>query len=224
MMAWWNWLSKGDGSSAPPGRDRWVVVDVETSGLDPEEAHLLAIAAVAIDVDWQAKKLSILPGDSFEVDIRPPQLVRDKENILVHGIGQRRQMDGQELPQAIASFAQYIGPAKLLAFHAWFDKALIGRHVRMAALPGMDKGLVNPWVDIERLCVATYPDVKAHSLDEWMDQFDISCAARHEAAADTYAECEVLQCIWPRIAKQASGWADILRLEKEGRWLSKNSH
>ena len=223
MIGLVDWFSKRSSAQAAPTQDRWVVVDVETSGLDPDEAHLLAIAAVAIHVDWRTKKLSIVPGDSFEVDIRPPQLVRDKENILVHGIGQRRQMDGQELPQAIAGFLRYIGPAKLLAFHAWFDKALIGRHVRMAALPDMEKGLRNPWVDIERLCVATYPDVKAHSLDEWMDQFDISCAARHEAAADTYAECEVLQRIWPRIARQASGWPDILRLEKEGRWLSQNS-
>lgn len=222
-MGFLDWLAKRGTADAPLERDRWVVVDVETSGLDPDEAQLLAIAAVAIEVDWRAKKLRIVPGDSFEVDIRPPTLVRDKENILVHGIGQRRQMDGRELSEAISSFLDFIGSAKLLAFHAWFDKALIGRHVILAGLEGREKGLPNPWVDIERLCVATYPQIKAHSLDEWMDQFEISCPARHEAAADTYAECEVLQRIWPRIAKRAQAWPDILRLEKEGRWLSQNS-
>lgn len=206
-----------------PERERWVVIDVETSGLDPNVAQLLAIAAVAVQVDWRTGILRICPGDSFEVDIRPEQVVQDKENILVHGIGQRRQLNALPLKDALPPFLDYIGSDKLLAFHAWFDKALIGRHVRMAQLAGFEQGLPNPWIDIEKLCVATFPKVQAHSLDEWMDEFGIECAARHEAAADTFAECEVLQRIWPRIAAHAKGWGDVLRLEKEGRWLTKNS-
>lgn len=222
-MSLLDWFSRSSPSSDQLKHDRWVVVDVETSGLDPDEAQLLAIAAVAVQVDWTTRKLSIVPGDSFEVDIRPSEVVKDKGNILVHGIGQNRQLQGESLSDALSSFITYIGQAKLLAFHAWFDKALIGRHIQLAMLPDLEKGLPNPWVDIERLCVASHPQIKAHSLDEWMDEFGIECAARHEAAADTFAECEVLQRIWPRIAAQAKGWGDILRLEKEGRWLTKNS-
>jgi len=221
-MALFDWLSRRTCPSPNLTHDRWVVVDVETSGLDPDEAQLLAIAAVAVRVDWIKRTLTIAPGDSFEVDIRPFEVVKDKDNILVHGIGQNRQRQGEDLQQALTSFVNYIADAKLLAFHAWFDKALIGRHMRIAKLPNMEKGLPNPWVDIERLCVATYPQVKAHSLDEWMHEFGIECAARHEAAADTFAECEVLQRIWPRIAQQSTAWPDILRLEKEGHWLTRN--
>jgi DNA polymerase III subunit epsilon len=222
-MSLLDWLSRRSFAADALTHDRWVVVDVETSGLDADTAQLLAIAAVAVQVDWSTRKLSIVPGDSFEVDIRPFEVVKDKGNILVHGIGQSRQMQGEDLEHALASFLTYIGSSKLLAFHAWFDKALIDRHVHLAQLPGRPKVLPHVWVDIERLCVATYPQIKAHSLDEWMDEFDIECAARHEAAADTFAECEVLQRIWPRIAAQSRSWSDILRLEKEGRWLSKNS-
>lgn len=222
-MSLLDWLSKRPSPGADLQQDRWVVIDVETSGLDPHQAQLLAIAAVAVQVDWTTQQLRIVPADSFEVDIRPLELVKDKENILVHGIGQHRQMQGVDLLEAMTRFLAFIGDAKLLAFHAWFDKALIGRHALLAQIPGLEKGLANPWVDIERLCVATHPQIKAHSLDEWMDHFSITCTARHEAAADTFAECEVLQSIWPRITQQAKSWTDILRLEKEGRWLSKNS-
>ncbi len=223
MMSVFDWFSRRSPSAIQLTHERWVVVDVETSGLDPHTAQLLAIAAVAVQVDWTTLKLSIVPGDSFEVDIKPETVVKDKGNILVHGIGQNRQLRGDSLNDALNGFIGYIGDAKLLAFHAWFDKALIGRHVQMAMLPGLANGLPNPWVDIEKLCVASHPQVKAHSLDEWMDEFGITCAARHEAAADTFAECEVLQRIWPRIVAQSTGWADILRLEKEGRWLTRNS-
>lgn len=222
-MSLFDWLTRRSPSTPQLTHERWVVVDVETSGLDPHAAQLLAIAAVAVQVDWTTRKLSIVPGDSFEVDIRPETVVKDKGNILVHGIGQNRQLQGESLKDALNDFVGYIGDARLMAFHAWFDKALIGRHVQMAMLPGMAKGLPNTWVDIEKLCVAVHTQIKAHSLDEWMDEFGITCAARHEAAADTFAECEVLQRIWPRIAAQSTGWADILRLEKEGRWLARNS-
>ena len=43
------------------------MIDVETSGLDVDADALLAIAAVAMRVDWEAERLSIRLADSFEV-------------------------------------------------------------------------------------------------------------------------------------------------------------
>ena len=47
---------------APP---RWVVLDVESSGLDPARDRLLAIAAVAVEV--APGRPHIACADSFEV-------------------------------------------------------------------------------------------------------------------------------------------------------------
>ncbi|MEY3519941.1 MAG: hypothetical protein RLZZ177_656, partial [Pseudomonadota bacterium] len=38
---------------------RWIMLDVETSGLDMSKDRLLAIAAIAMQVDWQARTLSV---------------------------------------------------------------------------------------------------------------------------------------------------------------------
>ena len=194
---------------------RWVVLDVETSGLDPQEAQLLAVAAVAVQVDWQAKRLVILPGDSVEIDIRPTEFVSDKNNILIHGIGQQRQQLGTPLRDALPPLMQFIGNAPMLAFHAWFDKAMLARHFASIGFPK----LPNPWIDIEKLCIALHPKSTAESLDDWLDMFDITCAARHEAAADTYAECELLQRIWPALAKDAKNWKELKAIEAYGRRL-----
>jgi DNA polymerase III subunit epsilon len=194
---------------------RWVVLDVETSGLEPQEAQLLAVAAVAVQVDWQAKRLVLLPGDSLEIDIRPADIVSDKSNILIHGIGQQRQRQGVSLRDALPPFLQFIGSSPLLAFHAWFDKTMIARHL---ALAGLEK-LPNPWIDIEKLCIALHPKSSAESLDDWLTLYDIPCTARHEAAADTYAECELLQRIWPALAKDAKNWKELKALEAYGRSL-----
>jgi DNA polymerase III subunit epsilon len=199
----------------PPaqGIQRWVVLDVETSGLEAQEAQLLAVAAVAVQVDWPARRLVICPGDSLEIDIQPAQLVSDKSNILIHGIGQQRQQRGIALQQALPQVVKFIADSPLLAFHAWFDKIMMARHLAIAGLPALQ----SPWIDIEKLCLALYPKSSAESLDDWLGMFDITCAARHEAAADTFAECELLQRIWPALAKDARNWKELKAIEAFGR-------
>lgn len=195
---------------------RWVMLDVETSGLDAARDQLLAIAAIAMEVDWVKRTLKVLPGDSFEVVLRQQQ-ASTRDNILLHGIGAQRQRDGVEPGAAMQAFAAFIGHSPLLAFHAAFDQALIGRWARAhlgAVLP-------NPWVDIEQLCAVTWQDVRARSLDQWMAHFGINCAVRHQAAADTLAECELLQRIWPRVVPQASSWRDVEKLAAQQRWIAR---
>ena len=211
MTRWWAWRR----DAVEPDDSRWVVLDVETSGLDPERDQLLAIAAIALRVDWSQQRLAMAPGDSFEVVLRQQAVVSTRDNILLHGIGAQRQREGMAPETALAAFAQFACASPLLAFHAAFDQALIGRFARAhlgAALP-------NPWVDIEQLCAVTHEQVRARSLDEWLAHFSITCAARHQAAADTQAECELLQRIWPAVARQCRHWRDVQRLAARQRWI-----
>lgn len=213
MSGWWSsWFGGRRGASVGPVR--WVVLDVETSGLDARRDRLLAIAALAVYVDWTQQRLALRLGDSFEVVLRQ-QEVSSRDNILLHGIGVKSQLGGVDPVQALQAFEAYVADAPLLAFHSAFDEALIGRHMQLH----LGRGLANSWLDIEDLCAVTHPQAKARSLDEWMDQFGIACAQRHQAAADTLAECELLQRIWPRVAAECRGWADVMRLARRRRWL-----
>ncbi len=220
-MSWLHKLWQRLCTPAPQAEpvQRWVAIDVESSGLDTDTDQLLAIACIALRVDWPTGKLVITPGDSLELVIRPATLVADKDNILIHGIGQKRQSSGLPGPEAMALFTQFIGSAPLLAFHSWFDQRMLDRHLRQYT----GQGLPNPWVDIEKLCVVTHQKVQAHSLDEWMAHFGITCTARHQAAADTWAECEVLQRIWPAVAQQCKSWRDVQNLARQERWLRASS-
>lgn len=213
------WLNRLQGRFAPSTQvdeARWVMLDVETSGLDIRRDRLLAIAAIALRVDWSARKLSVDLGDSFEVVLRQNE-TSTKDNILLHGIGAQKQRDGQDPVIALRAFAEYAGKAPLLAFHAAFDQAMIGRYARQHL--GAD--LPNPWLDIDHLCAVTYEKVRARALDDWMNHFGITCAVRHQAAADTLAECELLQRIWPKVATQCASWRDVQRLAAQHRWLAR---
>lgn len=205
-LAWWRRPAVDEA--------RWLMVDVETSGLDAARDRLLAIAAIALRVDWSTRRLAVMVGDSFEVVVRQDE-PSTRDNILLHGIGVQRQREGVPAGEALRAFASFAGRSPLLAFHAAFDEMLIGRHIRAA----LGVKLRNRWLDIEQLCGVTHPHLRARSLDEWMAQFGIVCAARHQAAADTLAECELLQRIWPRVAAECSNWRDVQRLASRHRWI-----
>jgi DNA polymerase-3 subunit epsilon len=213
-MPWIERLKHTITGRATPDPTRWIMLDVETSGLDVRSDRLLAIAAIAMQVDWYKGTLEVKLGDSFEVVLRQDE-VSNKENILLHGIGAQQQREGLDPALAMQSFADYVGNAPLLAFHAAFDQGMISRYSRRY----LGRTLPNPWVDIDHLCAVTCEDVDAHALDDWMTHFGIHCAVRHQAAADTLAECELLQFIWPKVRAQCTNWSSVERLARQHRWL-----
>ena len=81
------WLKSLLGRKPIMNPHRWVVLDVETSGLDPRRDRLLAIAAVCISVESDAsgldhQKLTIDVSDSFEAVLKQ-DMASDKDNILL---------------------------------------------------------------------------------------------------------------------------------------------
>jgi DNA polymerase III subunit epsilon len=210
MRSWW----VGRETPREGGGERWVVVDVETSGLDAHRDRLLAIAALGLQTDPVRRRIDIVPGDSFEVVLRQ-EAVSGHDNILLHGIGAQRQRDGVEPARALQAFADFAGPSPLLAFHSAFDQTLIERYTGQ----WLGRRLGNAWLDIADLCAVTHLDVRARSLDEWMAHFGLHCVARHQASADTLVTAELLLRIWPRIAPQGMRWRDLERLAGHRRWL-----
>ena len=213
-MSWIDRLKNAVAAAPAVNQTRWIMLDVETSGLDMHKDRLLAIAAIAMQVDWQTGSLGVDLGDSFEVVLQQCE-ISNKDNILLHGIGAQRQRDGLDPTLAMQSFASFVGNAPLLAFHAAFDQRMINRYAHQY----LGLKIPNPWVDVDHLCAVTYEGVRARALDDWMAYFGIHCAARHQAAADTLAECELLQRIWPKVAAHCQSWRDVQRLAAQHRWL-----
>ncbi|MFS8087178.1 MAG: 3'-5' exonuclease [Acidobacteriota bacterium] len=195
---------------------RWVVLDVESSGLDPKSDRLLAIAAIAVRTDGVRARIAL--GDSFEVVLRHDVTAADKNNILLHGIGVGAQRQGVEPGVALAEFRHYIGSSPLLAFHAAFDRMLILRACDAAHVQRPP----NPWLDLEPLAAVLHPAVKVHSFDEWMAYLRITCAVRHQAAADTLATAELLLKLWPAAVRESGNrfsFAAARRIAARRKWL-----
>ena len=214
MSRWRRWL--GLAPAAAPAR--WLVLDTESSGLDPRRDRLLAIAALAVRP--APRHLELLPGDSFEVVLRQDRLTGppDKANILVHGIGVDAQRGGMDPAQALQAFVRFAGAAPLIGFHAAFDRTLISRELQHHC----GRRLHNPWLDLADLAPVLCPGhAQAQALEDWLSLFGIGVARRHQAAADAWATAELLQRLWPLAAAQGvgPGFAALARLAGSRRWL-----
>jgi DNA polymerase-3 subunit epsilon len=197
-----------------PVPQRWIVLDVETSGLNPYSDRLLAIAAVAVEVSADFRRISILIGDSYEAVLKQ-DLPSNKDNILIHHIGAQAQSEGRPPVEALEEFRQWADNCPLLAFHAPFDEAMINRAYSLFGL----KGLQNEWLDIEPLAKITGVNPRIRSLDKWLGHFGIECAIRHQAAADTFATAELLMRLWPNITKEANSWASLRSIARQAGWI-----
>jgi DNA polymerase III subunit epsilon len=205
----------GKDSAVPIDAARWIVLDVETTGLDMRHDELLAIAAVALIVQpGAAPRIDI--ADSFEVVLQRTSLSTDKHNILLHGIGVGAQRAGAPAAEALTAFARYAGASPLVAFHAAFDRSMIGRAMQRA----LGRGLPNPWLDLAPVAAALHPQAKAVALDDWLQHFRIECAVRHQAAADTLATAELLLRLWPAAqARQCTSFEQLREWDRHQRWL-----
>ena len=203
------WLGR---DTAPILAGRWVVVDTETSGLDPEHDRLLAIGAVAVDDD------GILLDDSFEIVLQGDRS-GDAANIVVHGIGHGAQAAGVPVRGALEAFREWAADAPRVGFHTDFDRAVLRVAFAGAGLPADDR----PWLDLAPLAGALVPEAYRYggrSLDDWLAAFGIECTIRHNAASDALATAELLLRLRAIAAKRGTrGFAALVKAARAQKWL-----
>jgi DNA polymerase-3 subunit epsilon len=194
----------------PPRALRWVVVDCESSGLDPERDRLLSIGAVAV------REGRVAQADAFGAVLRQAQ-ASEVPNILVHGIGAQAQLGGRDPDAALDEFARFVAGAPLVAFHAAFDRALLGR-----AMAARGAGWKARWLDLAQLAPALYPQraKSCKSLDDWLAAFAIGHPARHDAMADAYATAQLMLVLLAEAERQGVAAAGgLFTIAREHRWL-----
>ena len=203
MLGWWRRRS-----SERTAR-RWVVVDVETTGLQMSVDELISIGGVAM-FDGH-----VVPADSFEIIIKKPS-ASSRDNILVHGVGAQAQLSGTDPRDAMREFINFVGPDPLIAFHAPFDRTFLARAIKNYLNLPFD----NPWLDIAELASVLYPKATQQSLDEWLQHYGISLASRHNAAADALATALLVARLLPEAKRQGAGdYFAMQRLTRHARWL-----
>lgn len=192
-----NWRAlRDEGEQVALADATLVVVDVETSGLDPRRDRLLAIGACVL------RGGRLVAGAGFERLLYQEE-VSTRENILIHGIAPTEQATGLPAEQALLDFLQFAGKHVLVAYHAAFDQTVLDR----AAREILGVRLPNRWLDLAYLAPALYPEARLPQagLDDWLHYFNIQVSARHRAIDDVLATGELLLILLKRARKQGLG-------------------
>jgi len=207
----WRALPDSDLAAAADA-SRYVVLDVETTGLNLVKDRLIAIGACAV-VDGR-----IDLDDSFEIVLRQDR-VSSKDNILIHGIGGEAQREGIDPVEALLAFLEYLGKSPLVAFHVTFDQTMIRKAVKSCL--GFE--FKHPWLDIAYVMPGLMPEFagKYRALDEWSGHFAIGNYARHSALADALATAQLCLCALALARpRHATCFRDLAHIEQAQRWVN----
>jgi DNA polymerase-3 subunit epsilon len=194
--------------------DSWVVVDVETGGLNPRVDPLLAIGAVTVTGN------AIPMAPVCEVGLRQLEATASA-NILVHGITTGQQLAAMEPAQALLDWLEYAAGQPRLAYHAAFDQLALER-ASLAWLGLKDRTV---WLDLAVLAPLLVPRGPGFDrpLDDWLAHFHIPAYQRHGALADAYATAQLWLTLLPAArAQNLTHLKQLVRLSRQVRWL--NTH
>jgi DNA polymerase-3 subunit epsilon len=98
--------------------DTFVVLDLETTGLDPTRHEIIEIAAIRY-------RKGTTTHDTLQALVKPTKKVPEKITKMT-GITQAMlDKDGEPLAQVLPQFTEFIGSLRLVTFNAEFDMAFL---------------------------------------------------------------------------------------------------
>lgn len=170
----------------PLDRVRFVVLDSETTGLNPAVDRLVTIGAVAVLGG------EIVLEDSFSALL---QIDRNTEAVTVHGITRNQASHGVPEPQAIADFLGYLRDGVIVGHHIGHDIATFDA----ACQRHWDAKLLNRSLDTMDLTLhleqagafAGRPPIRQFTLDALCTMFGVVPHDRHTAAGDAFITAQV---------------------------------
>ncbi len=167
---------------------RFVVLDLETTGLNLSRDIVISIGAVTIEAG------AIDMARQFECTLR--RQVKVNEAVLIHGIAPSELARGEPPAEALLSFLEFASDSVMLAFHAPFDQRMLARALQKE----LGYTLEHPFLDVADLAPMLFPEVltRRGGLDHWMQHFGIDIAQRHHASADAMATAEIALILFNR--------------------------
>ncbi|MDX8379020.1 MAG: DNA polymerase III subunit epsilon [Gallionella sp.] len=160
---------------------RKIVLDTETTGLDPKKGHRIIEIAV---IELEGRKVS---KRHFHHYLDPEREV-DEEAAHVHGFTWDMLRGRAKFADIATGFLEFVDGAELMAHNASFDMNFINNELHLLGLPP----LMNPVTDTLKMAREMHPG-KKNGLDALCNRYEIDNTHRslHGALLDTELLAEV---------------------------------
>jgi len=163
---------------------RQVVLDTETTGLDPKQGHRIVELAA---IELSNRKVSEL---RFHRYLNPERDI-DAGAAQVHGLTLERLRDEPKFADIASALLEFISGAELIIHNAPFDVGFLNKELELAGLPLLRSHCPSV-IDTLKLAKELHPG-KKNNLDALCDRYQINNSHRtlHGALLDTELLAEV---------------------------------
>jgi CBS domain-containing protein len=168
-----------------------VVVDTETTGLDPRSARVVEIGAVVV------RNAVVVEHETFR------SLVANEAPIpaaatAVHRIGDADLVGAPAFGEAFAQLVAFIGNRPVIGHSIGFDLAVLKRESKLAGVPMP----AWPVVDTRLLAEIAAPNLAGFSLDGLAAWLDVPVEHRHQALGDAITTAHVFLGLVPHLRER----------------------
>lgn len=166
----------GTGCSRIALPDTYVVVDLETTGLDAQRDRIIEIGALEV---IQGK-----PGRTFTSLVQPvtaqPGYFVSPFITNLTGITNDQLLGAPRAKQALEAFGKFLGGRIVLGYNVGFDMGFLQQGFQME----LYRPLANDWVDVLPMAQTVFPLWEHHRLNNLAAYYHVENPQAHRALSD----------------------------------------
>ncbi len=163
---------------------REIVLDTETTGLDPASGHrIVEVAAVEL--------FNHVQTGEFRHFYLNPERDMPEDAFRIHGLSTEFLSQHKTFAEEVDDFLEFIDGAQLVIHNAEFDLKFIDHELKRCGRPPIDRA--RGVVDTVSMARRKYPGAPA-SLDALCRRFEIDLSAREKHGAKL--DCELLALVY----------------------------
>jgi DNA polymerase-3 subunit epsilon/CBS domain-containing protein len=165
-----------------------VVIDTETTGLDPRKARLIEIGAVRI-VSGR-----IEAAQSFRRLVNPGDPI-PRETTAIHGIDAAAVADAPVFAQVWTEVSDFLGSSVVIGHTIGFDLAVLQRECERAGVRWQRPRTL----DTQHLAQVVEPRLGGYSLEQLAQWLGVDVSNRHSALGDALTTARIFEALIPKL-------------------------
>ena len=165
-----------------------VVIDTETTGLDPRKSFVIEIGAVRI----MAGQVDV--AQTFRSLVRPRESIPAKST-AIHGIDNSKVAGAPAFADVWPKFSDFIDAEVVVGHTLGFDLSVLQRECERNAIAWKrPRGL-----DTQLLAQVAEPNLAGYSLEQLANWLGVELTERHSALGDALTTARVFQALVPKL-------------------------
>lgn len=187
LSAWWRRPRAGPDASVL--RERFVAIDLETTGLDARRDAVVAVAAIPF--------VGGEPQDGLTTLVNPGRPI-PSGSTAIHGITDAMVAGAPPIGDVLPDLDGACRATVIVGHGVAFDLAVLGREQRALRLPLLS----SPALDTMRLAAAVHREWPDVDLDTVARRLGIEIVGRHSARGDAVAAGRILLALLPDLVRR----------------------